>query len=67
MKDFFMNQHTVKKRILFITFSRSTVPSVHFRLMIHREIVQSNFMVSFSESFSCLWKNLLNQPDVLFI
>ncbi len=62
-----MNQHKVKKRIIFITFGRATVPSVHFRLMIHREILQSNFMVSFSESFSCLWKNLLNQPDVLFI
>ncbi len=62
-----MNQHKVKKKILFITFGRATVPSVHFRLMIHREILQSNFMISFSEGFSSLWKNLLNQPDLLFI
>jgi hypothetical protein len=62
-----MANDLIKKKILFITFGRSSVPSVYFRLMIHREILENHFEIDFSESFSFLWRQLLIQPHVIFI
>jgi hypothetical protein len=62
-----MTNILIKKKILFITFGRSSVPSVNFRLMIHREILGCYFDIEFSENFSSLWHKLFIQPDVIFI
>lgn len=62
-----MADDSIKKKILFITFGRSSVPSVHFRLMAHREILKKYFEIDFSQSFSYLWRCLFAQPDIIFI